>query len=173
MESLSPVPQDWKKLVTKEDFLPSLSHLKLDFLDIHNLLSSSICDDYFPLADRDPLAKWTHGRVTLLGDAAHPMYPKGGNGASQAILDAQALAHSLRQHGATPQGLQMYEDLRRTPSSNVVLAGRMGGPDKLLEIVHERASSDIFENSSHVISPSEIEAILASYRAMAGWDLEK
>ncbi|UJR29588.1 hypothetical protein I4U23_010805 [Adineta vaga] len=101
------------------------------------------------------------------------MYPKGGNGASQAILDAQALALAFREHGATPQGLEVYENQRRVSSSNVVLAGRMGGPDKLLEIVHERVPSGTFQNLSDVILPFEIEDVFANYKKMAGWCPEK
>ena len=47
------------------------------------------------MCDRDPLPRWSHGRVTLLGDAAHPMYPVGSNGATQAMLDARSLADRL------------------------------------------------------------------------------
>ena len=49
----------------------------------------------YPMVDRDPLPTWDFGRITLLGDAAHPMYPIGGNGASQAIIDARVLAREL------------------------------------------------------------------------------
>jgi 2-polyprenyl-6-methoxyphenol hydroxylase-like FAD-dependent oxidoreductase len=168
----SSVTPDWNHLGRVEDVLPFLSDMKLDFLDIHHLISSSIIVNQFPVSDRDSLPQWTHDRVTLLGDAAHPMYPNGGNGASQAILDARGLVLSFREHGVTPKGLQAYDDLRRSASHAVALSARQFGPDKILQIVDERSPS-VFQNLSDVIAPSELEAVLSNYRQMAGWNAQQ
>jgi 2-polyprenyl-6-methoxyphenol hydroxylase-like FAD-dependent oxidoreductase len=146
--------------------------MKLDFLDIHDLIRSSIIVNEFPSTDRDPLPRWTFDRVTLLGDAAHPMYPNGGNGASQAILDARGLVLSFREHGVTPEGLNAYDDLRRTATHSFILSGREYGPEKILKIVDERSPSG-FQELSDVISPSELQAMFSDYKRLTGWNAQQ
>ncbi|CAF5016265.1 unnamed protein product [Rotaria sp. Silwood1] len=169
---VSQVTPDWNNLGRIEDLRPLLLNMKLDFLDIDHLISSSIIVNEFPITDRDILPRWTHNRVTLLGDAAHPMYPNGGNGASQAIVDARGLTLSFREHGVTPKGLQAYDDLRRSASHAFVLAGREYGPDKVLKLVDERAPNS-FQHFSEVISPTEVEAMFSNYKRLAGWDAQQ
>ena len=91
------------------------------------------------MVDRDPLDRWSFGRVTLLGDAAHPMYPIGSNGSSQAILDARVLAREIKRAGAVPNALQAYEAERRPATTTLVLANRGNGPDHIMELVEQRA----------------------------------
>jgi 2-polyprenyl-6-methoxyphenol hydroxylase-like FAD-dependent oxidoreductase len=168
----SPMTTDWNSFGRIEDVFPLLSEMKLDFLDIHDLIRSSIIVNEFPITDRDPLPRWTYGRVTLLGDAAHPMYPNGGNGASQAILDARGLVLAFREHGVTPEGLNAYDDLRRTATHPFILAGREYGPEKILKIVDERSPSG-FRKLSDVISPSELQAIFSNYKRLTGWNVQQ
>ena len=123
----------------------------------------------FPMVDRDPLPRWTHGRVTLLGDAAHPMYPIGSNGASQAILDARELAAQLLAAETVPQALQRYDDIRRPVTSAIVRANRGQGPDYVMQLAEERAPKG-FRHIHEVIPGPELEQIAAAYKQTAGFD---
>ncbi|MFC7540213.1 FAD-dependent monooxygenase [Siccirubricoccus deserti] len=121
------------------------------------------------MADRDPLPWWTRGRLTLLGDAAHPMYPTGSNGAAQAILDARCLARCLEALPA-PQALERYEAERRTRTTEIVLSNRRGGPERVLDIVSARAPEG-FTRIEAVISAAELAEIGLRYAAAAGFAL--
>jgi glycosyltransferase involved in cell wall biosynthesis len=123
----------------------------------------------YPMVDRDPLPAWRHGRVTLLGDAAHPMYPIGSNGASQAILDARVLTRAFLDHGVGPEALAAYEGERRPATSRIVLANRANGPDQVLQIVEERCGGD-FRNVHDVLTREELEETAAAYKRLAGFD---
>ena len=171
-KKVSPVIPDWNHLAHVEDVLPLISQMKIDFLDIDHLIQSSTIINEYPMTDRDPLSQWTYDRVTLLGDAAHPMQPNGGHGASQAILDARGLVLSFRQHGVTPQGLQVYEDLRRSPSNSVVLAARQYGSELILKLVDERAPTG-FHRLSDVISSEELEGIVSKFKQVTGINVQK
>jgi 2-polyprenyl-6-methoxyphenol hydroxylase-like FAD-dependent oxidoreductase len=128
------------------------------------------------MVDRDPLPRWTFGRTTLLGDAAHPMYPIGSNGASQAILDARVLAGCLRRHpDDIDLALSRYEDARRPATAAIVAANRGMGPERPMALVEERAP-DGFERIDDVITRAEIDAVTEGYRRTAGFavsDLER
>jgi 2-polyprenyl-6-methoxyphenol hydroxylase-like FAD-dependent oxidoreductase len=123
----------------------------------------------FPMVDRDPLPRWTHGRATLLGDAAHPMYPVGSNGVSQAILDADALACAWGKADSIEAALAAYEAQRRPAAASVVLANRQGGPDRVLQLAEERAPNG-FTHIETVIPRAELESIAQSYKQTAGFD---
>ena len=124
------------------------------------------------MTDRDPLPRWTHGNMTLLGDAAHPMYPIGSNGASQAVLDAECLADALSEHKSIPAALQAYEAVRRPATAKIVLANRGEGPDIILQIVEDRAPNG-FEKIDDVISADELESISSRYKKTAGFNLKQ
>ena len=100
------------------------------------------------------------------------MYPIGSNGASQAILDARTLAREIARHGPTPEALGAYEADRRPKTSAIVLANRGDGPDKVLDIVEERAPGG-FKRLDDVINRTELEEIAARYKATAGMDIER
>jgi 5-methylphenazine-1-carboxylate 1-monooxygenase len=106
--------------------------------------------------------------VTLLGDAAHPMYPVGGNGASQAILDARSLARHLASGASVPEALAAYDAERRPPTAQIVLTNRKGGPEGVIDIVEARAP-DGFADIDKVASYAEREAIVRGYASMAGY----
>ena len=116
---------------------------------------------------RDPLPAWTRGLITLLGDAAHPMYPIGSNGASQAILDAEALANALASRPIA-EALLAYESERRPATSRIVLSNRQNGPEQVMQIAEERAPSG-FRHIHDVMTQAELEEIAARYKQTAGF----
>jgi 2-polyprenyl-6-methoxyphenol hydroxylase-like FAD-dependent oxidoreductase len=113
--------------------------------------------------------RWSFGRVTLLGDAAHPMYPIGSNGASQAILDAAELAESLKREGDAVTALKVYEERRLAPTSRIVLANRQQGPEIVMQMVEERAPNG-FERLQDVISQAQLQEVADRYKQLAGFD---
>ena len=121
------------------------------------------------MVDRDPLERWTFGRVALLGDAAHPMYPIGSNGASQGILDARVLAREIRRAGPTPSALQAYEAERRPATSRIVLANRQNGPEQVMQLVEQRAPTG-FARIEDVLTQAELEGTATEYKQLAGFD---
>lgn len=165
----TPPKRDWNKKVNKEIFLPAFSSWKFDWLDVPAIIESAEDVYEFPMIDRDPLPRWTFGRVTLLGDAAHPMYPIGSNGASQAILDAKALCDQILLHNNIEDALIAYEKQRLEPTSKIVLTNRENGPDKIMEIMEQRAPNG-FTNLDDVISKEELESIANQYKKIAGFE---
>jgi 2-polyprenyl-6-methoxyphenol hydroxylase-like FAD-dependent oxidoreductase len=119
------------------------------------------------MCDRDPLPWWTQGRVTLLGDAAHPMYPVGSNGASQAILDAACLSRLLAK-GDVMAALAGYEAERLPATASVVRSNRIGGPERVVDLIAARAPEG-FEQLEDVAENSELEAIAKGYAQLAGF----
>jgi 2-polyprenyl-6-methoxyphenol hydroxylase-like FAD-dependent oxidoreductase len=111
------------------------------------------------MSDRDPLETWTNRRVTLLGDAAHPMYPAGSNGASQAILDTRALADALATHDDPVQALAEYEAVRRPATSEIVRGNRLGGPEGVIDVIDALAPEG-FDDIETVLPRAEREAIV-------------
>src|SRR5690606_28877177 len=154
-----------------EEFLPWFEDWKFDWLDVPGLIRNAEYAYEFPLVDRDPLDRWTHGRVTLLGDAAHPMYPIGSNGASQAILDARVLAREILAHGQTQEALLAYEAERRPATAELVLLNRRNGPEQVMQMVEERAP-DGFNVVTDVLSQTELEEIANNYKRVAGFQVE-
>ena len=125
----------------------------------------------FPMVDRDPVSQWSFGRVTLLGDAAHPMYPIGSNGASQAILDAEALADAVLTFPDPVNALNHYQESRMHSTTQIVESNRKLGPEVVMQIVEERAP-DGFTNLDDVISRQELESVAQNYKRTAGFDRE-
>ena len=121
------------------------------------------------MCDRDPLPHWSFGRVTLLGDAAHPMYPVGSNGASQAIIDARCVAPLLAETQDVMTALQLYEAARLPGTAQIVQDNRSGGPERVIDVVEERAPNG-FTKLDEVASHAELEAIVKGYSKIAGFD---
>ena len=161
--------EDWNRPADLAEFLPAFADWRFDWLDIPALIESAERVLEYPMVDRDPLPCWTFGRVTLLGDAAHPMYPIGSNGASQAILDARTLANELAQCADVDAALARYEAQRRPATARIVLANRGNGPEEVMQLAHQRAPGG-FEDIEQVISRAEREAIAQRYKEMAGFD---
>ncbi|MEH7334640.1 flavin-dependent oxidoreductase [Neobacillus drentensis] len=167
-----PSRADWNRKIDKEKFAPAFALWDFDWLNVPKLIEETEDVFEFPMVDRDPLPQWTFGRVTLLGDAAHPMYPIGSNGASQAILDADALALAVVEQPTLELALKAYEEARLEATANIVLANRKNGPEVVMQIVEERAPNG-FENLEEVISQKELEEISNRYKQIAGFDRQK
>ena len=160
--------EDWNRGGNLEEFLPAFAGWRFNWLDIPALMRGADAIYEFPLVDRNPLPKWTFGRVTLLGDAAHAMYPIGSNGASQAIVDADSLGRALVDHADPREALLAYQDERLPPTSAIVLANRQNGPEQCMQLAEERAP-DGFDRIESVIAAHELEAIAARYKSVAGF----
>ena len=165
--------RDWTRRGHLEDFIGHFEDWHFDWLDVPALFRGAQEIFEYPTVDSDPLPWWTQGRVTLLGDAAHPMVPRGSNGSAQAILDAKALATLLADAGDSPAAaLRAYDDERREATGLVVLTNRRNPPDALLREVYERTGDRPFGNISDVISDAEITAMMSAYRNIAGYSAE-
>ncbi len=165
--------EDWNRPGDLADFLPQFAEWKFPWLDVPGLIASAPSTYLFPMVDRDPVERWSFGRTTLLGDAAHPMYPIGSNGASQAILDARTLTGCLLSYEDDVEtALRRYDEVRRPATSAIVLANRGLGPELPMQLVEERAPGG-FDLLSDVITADEILAVTDGYRKMAGFSLQQ
>jgi 5-methylphenazine-1-carboxylate 1-monooxygenase len=167
-----PRKEDWSRAGRFEDLMPHLQRFLISSIDAQALIEATNEFWEYPMCDRDPLPRWSHGRITLLGDAAHPMYPVGSNGASQAILDARALADRLKGAEHPVQALWAYEQERLPPTAEVVRLNRRGGPEGVIDAVEERAP-DGFANIDEVMSFEERKAIVRGYASTAGFAREQ
>jgi 2-polyprenyl-6-methoxyphenol hydroxylase-like FAD-dependent oxidoreductase len=164
--------QDWNRVVSKERFYERFTTWNFGWLDIPALIDKAAQVYEYPMMDRDPLPRWTHGRMTLLGDAAHPMYPIGSNGASQAILDAETLAEQLANSPDITTALENYDALRRPATAKIVLLNRQNGPDQVMELAEQRAPNG-FQDVHDVIAHQELAEIAARYKQTAGFSVEQ
>ncbi|PLP58032.1 flavin-dependent oxidoreductase [Mesorhizobium loti] len=168
-EKTPPGRGDWNRAGHLEETLTFVrDKFQLGFLDPVSLIEATGPFYEYPNCDRDPVARWSFGRVSLLGDAAHPMYPVGSNGASQAILDATCLAEHLSWSASIQEALSAYDAERRTATSEIVLANRKGGPEGVIDMVEMRAP-DGFDDIERVATYQEREAIVRGYATMAGF----
>ncbi|MGY4298033.1 2-polyprenyl-6-methoxyphenol hydroxylase-like FAD-dependent oxidoreductase [Bradyrhizobium sp. i1.4.4] len=163
--------EDYNRTARLEEFLPWFESWQFDWLDVPGLIENCPHAYEYPLVDRDPVSQWTFGRVTLMGDAAHPMYPIGSNGASQAILDARTITREILAHGPTTAALLAYEAERRPATTDLVLLNRKNGPEQVMQLVEERAP-DGYDVVTDVLSQKELEDIAANYKRVAGFQVE-
>jgi 2-polyprenyl-6-methoxyphenol hydroxylase-like FAD-dependent oxidoreductase len=168
IESEQPAKRDWTGRGKLEDFFPAFADWHFDWLDVAAMIKSTDTILEYPMVDQDPLPRWSFGRVTLLGDAAHPMVPRGSNGAGQAILDSPCLVEQLKKFGLTAEALTAYDQIRVKATGDVVLMNRKAPPDAILKEVHERTGGARFESIGDVISNDELAAISNSYKNVAG-----
>ncbi|EFF76766.1 MAG: flavin-dependent oxidoreductase [Achromobacter sp.] len=165
---------DWNRQVDKSVFADRFANWRWDWIDIPAIIDGAQAIYEFPLVDRDPLPRWTRGRLTLLGDAAHPMYPIGSNGSAQAILDARCLSDWLAQaeKGSvrTPEiALLEYEAERLPRTAGIVLRNRLNGPEQVMQMAQERAPQG-FADINDVIAQEELAAVSLRYKQLAGFD---
>lgn len=163
----APGREDWSKPGSLDDLLPTFGSWHFDWLDVPAMIKGATQLLEYPMVDRDPLPRWRQGRITLLGDAAHPMYPIGSNGATQAIMDAQCIAEALNGATSVERALDAYEAQRRPLCAGIVEMNRQEGLDAILDLVEDRAP-DGFERMADVIDPAEVDAFVKRYKAAAG-----
>jgi len=163
---------DWNRRVPAGKVLARFADWRFDWLDVPALILAAPAVYEYPMIDRDPVPTWVEGRVALLGDAAHAMYPTGSNGAGQAIVDGRHLGACILDHGPTPAALAAYDARLCGPVSALVLRNREAGPFGLLKLVDERCGG-VFDDIDDILPPAEREAFLAEYKAAAGLAVER
>lgn len=161
---------DWNRAAKVEDFIKDVEGWRFDWLDVPAFFRAADVVLEYPMVDKDPLPAWSFGRVTLLGDAAHPMVPRGSNGAGQAILDAKILGDCLLKESEVSRALRIYEAQRLQPTSTIVLENRRNPPDAILREVYERTGDKPFAKIDEVISADELQALTERYKRVAGYD---
>ncbi len=165
--------EDWNRAANINDFLPDFRDWSFDWIDVPNLIQGAEVVYEYPMVDRDALPRWTQDCVTLIGDAAHPTYPVGSNGASQAIIDARVIGAKFLGHGLVPQALQSYEDDVRPVTTGVGKANRAGGgPDGVLQRVEDLCGGE-FDNIDNVIPRAELAAHAEKYKSIAGFSISE
>jgi 2-polyprenyl-6-methoxyphenol hydroxylase-like FAD-dependent oxidoreductase len=162
-----PARESWARRGDYADFRHLAGRLSLPFIDTERLIRSTAEIFEYPMCDRDPLPWWTRGRVTLLGDAAHPMFPVGSNGASQAVLDARALVDALVAN-PVPAALALYETQRRPVTADIVRSNRQGGPERVIDLVAGLAP-DGFDDIGQVAEHAALEAVVRGYATLSGF----
>jgi 5-methylphenazine-1-carboxylate 1-monooxygenase len=167
----SPPREDWNRKVEKDRALAAFEGWRLPWLEMPALIRNTPNVYEFPLVDRDPVQAWSFGRVTLIGDAAHPMHPTGSQAGSQAIVDARALTAALLATADPVEALARYDAERRPAMNEVTLRNRRFGPEAAMQLAEERAP-DGFERIEDVVSRQELETVVASFSSAAGLDAE-
>jgi 5-methylphenazine-1-carboxylate 1-monooxygenase len=168
-EGMKLTVRDWNREVGKDRLLDLYGDWKFDWIDVPDMIAQSGGIFEFPMSDRDPLDRWSFGRVTLLGDAAHPMYPIGSNGASQAILDAEALTDALLTEKNPESALKQYDAGRVPATARVVLQNRQKGPDSIMDLMEDRFPDGFREDE---IPREELASIMEHYKQVAGFDIQ-
>ena len=169
-----PSSTDWNRKVDQSVFRGPFQSWKWDWIDIPALIDQATAVYEFPLVDKNPLPRWSFQQTTLMGDAAHPLYPIGSNGSAQAILDARCLADHLRNAKDRPGArlehvLKEYEADRLPPTTGIILRNRLNGPEQVMQMAHERAPNG-FNHIHDVVSYEELEAVSLRYKRLAGFD---
>jgi 2-polyprenyl-6-methoxyphenol hydroxylase-like FAD-dependent oxidoreductase len=161
--------RDWSRPGSIDDFIDPFADWHFDWLDVPAFIRAADSVLEFPMVDQDPLPRWSFGLITLLGDAAHPMVPRGSNGAGQAILDARALTSALLEYDNPVAALAAYEKQRLEATTRIVLTNRTNPPDAILREVFQRTGDQPFEAIDDVISRDELVALSEGYKRIAGY----
>ena len=164
---------DWNKPGRIEDFMPIYESWHFDWLDVPQLIRDADAVLEYPMVDKDPVTRWTFGRITLMGDAAHPMYPRGSNGAAQALIDARTLADLLTRGGDPRAALQDYEAARLETTARIVRTNREHPPDFIIMKVEALHGDRPFRHIDDVVSQEELRRLSDDYKRIAGFALEK
>lgn len=172
IERPSSTMNDWNTGGRLDDFLPTFKNWKFDWLDVGALIKGADPILEYPMVDKDPLSQWTFGRVTLAGDAAHPMYPRGSNGSAQGLIDARTLADLLAAGGDAQEALKAYETARLAPTAKIVQTNRTSPPDIINLRVEELTGDKPFENLDDHITQDELRQMSDNYKRIAGFSVE-
>lgn len=163
--------EDWNRTANTAEFLPHFRDWVFNWLDVPSMIERAEQVFEYPMVDRDPLPGWQVGRVTLMGDAAHPTYPVGSNGASQAIVDARVLGAAFLEHGLNEAALATYEETVRPRTTQVTLANRGSGPDAILQRVEDLCGGR-FERIEDVLPAEELATHASRYKDIAGFGIK-
>ncbi len=163
---------DWNQGGRLDDFIGIFQDWRFDWLDVPALIRQADQVLEYPMVDRDPIPQWTFGRVTLMGDAAHPMYPRGSNGSAQALIDGRVLAAELASQADPLVALRAYEDLRREATARIVQTNRSLPPDFINIRVEELSGDKPFRHIDDIISQDALRAISEHYKRVAGFSLD-
>ena len=161
--------RDWGRRGQLSDFISTFEGWRFDFLDVPGVLEGAEMILEYPMVDQEPLPHWTFGRITLLGDAAHPMVPRGSNGAGQAIVDCRALADALSSIRDPEEALHSYESIRRPATTKIVYKNRVDPPDAILREVSTRTHDQPFDTLDDIITEQELEELSEGYRQLTGY----
>jgi 2-polyprenyl-6-methoxyphenol hydroxylase-like FAD-dependent oxidoreductase len=164
--------RDWNRAGSLDDFIDAFADWNFDWLDVPAFIRAADSVLEFPMVDQDPLPRWSFGRVTLLGDAAHPMVPRGSNGAGQAILDTRAMTSALLANDDPVTAFGVYEQERLEKTTRIVLTNRTNPPDAILREVYQRTNDKPFNAIGDVISHEELVGLSDSYKQIAGFSKE-
>lgn len=163
---------DWNKPGRVENFIPYYESWRFDWLDVPAMIRKSDVIFEYPMVDKDPIDRWSEGRVLLAGDAAHPMYPRGSNGSAQGLIDARVLSDALARHGKDWQAaFQAYETERVQRAATVVRTNRSSPPDFINIKVEELTGDRPFDNLDAFISQDELRALSDHYKTIAGFSI--
>ena len=169
VDAKAPPREDWNRKVAKEGFFDAFRNWKFPWLDMPSLIADTDEIFEFPLVDRHPVERWSFGRVTLIGDAAHPMQPTGSQAGSQAIVDARIVTAELLAQADPVEALARYDSVRRPVMNDVTLRNRNFGPEAAMQLAEERAPNG-FAHIEDVIPRAELESISRSFQLAAGLD---
>ncbi len=172
IEGSQEVMNDWNQGGRADDFISIFKDWQFDWLDVPALIRNADQILEYPMVDKDPVAQWTFGRITLMGDAAHPMYPRGSNGSAQALIDARTLATELAQTADPVAALAAYEAQRREATARVVLTNRSQPPDVINIRVEELSGDRPYRHIDDLISQDELRQLSDNYKKIAGFSLE-
>jgi 2-polyprenyl-6-methoxyphenol hydroxylase-like FAD-dependent oxidoreductase len=160
---------DWNQPGDLADFFPIYENWRFDWLDVADMVRNADQILEYPMVDKDPLPRWSFGRVTLAGDAAHPMYPRGSNGAAQAIIDARVLADCLQHYAGPAEALVAYEERRREATTRIVRTNREQPPDFINVRVEELVGDRPFDDLDTHITQDELRQLSERYKQIAGF----
>lgn len=169
LESSDAIPNDWNRTTNATAILSLFRGWNFDWLDVAQLIANAETIFEYPMVDKEPVARWTFGRVTLAGDAAHPMYPRGSNGSAQALIDVRILADALAQHMDPCAAFVSYEVSRRDATAAIVRANRAMPPDLINIKVEELTGDRPFDNLDAFISQDKLRGISENYKRVAGF----
>lgn len=160
--------EDWNQTGTVDEILPYYDDCDIEFLDVQEMLRNAREVYLFPLIRHDPLDSWIDGRVVMIGDAAHAMYPRGGNGACQAIVDGGVLAEKLATIADPAEALRAFEAQRINAVNGIVMAHRGEGYEVIRRMVEERTNGERFVDIEDVLPLAEADAIFSKYHSLVG-----
>ena len=173
IEGDSAARNDWNQKGDRADFLPIYESFKFDWLDVGQLIREAETVLEYPMVDKDPVERWTFGRVTFAGDAAHPMYPRGSNGSAQALIDVRTLADLIATSDDPRAAFATYEAERRPATAQVVRTNRTSPPDIINLKVEELVGDRPFDNLDDYISQDELRALSDRYKQIAGFSVRE